>query len=363
MQIQHLKLINFRNYDDLLLTFSPNINILYGDNGSGKTNIVEAIFSLAVTKSFRTNNDKLLIKKGEEKAIIKGKFLENVEQNYELNISYEGKKAYINGNLQKKLSDYISKLSIVVFSPDDLKIIKDSPAIRRKFLNVDLSLLDSNYLNYLAYYNKLLKQRNAYLKTIAINGNSSYDYLDILTEKLIDYGLKVKNFRIKFFKEINREISNLYNKISGIDSLNLLYISQYENFSKDELKKIYKKNLSKDLLIGKTCIGIHHDDFIFQTSFGNLKDYGSEGQQKNAIIAYKLAEISLFKLIKGYYPILILDDLFSELDENKIKNIYSLLVGNMQIFITTTNIMFISSEIKEKSKVFKIISGKVEEEN
>ena len=159
------------------------------------------------------------------------------------------------------------------------------------------------------------------------------------------------------------EISNLYNKISGIDSLNLLYISQYKNFSKDELKKIYKKNLSKDLLIGKTCIGIHHDDFIFQTSFGNLKDYGSEGQQKNAIIAYKLAEISLFKLIKGYYPILILDDLFSELDENKIKNIYSLLVGNMQIFITTTNIMFISSEIKEKSKVFKIISGKVEEEN
>ncbi len=362
MEIQHLELLNFRNYEHLIIDFNSKMNIIYGDNGVGKSNIVEAIYCLALTKSFRTTEDKNLIRQGEKETRIVAKVKERVVHNYELVLNDEGKKALINGNAYKRLSDYISKIQVIVFSPDDLKMIKESPSVRRKLLNVDISLLNNNYLKYLASYNKVLKQRNAYLKAVAVNGNSSMDYLDILTNNLIDYGLKIYEYRKNFIKELNKKIGEIYSKISGIEGLNIKYISSYSDESQESLVNLYKKSLERDLFLGKTNIGIHHDDITFLLPFGDLKDYGSEGQQKNAIIAYKLTEVELFKSINGSYPILILDDLFSELDKKKINNILNMLDKDLQTFITTTNVTFVKKSLRNNSKLYKIVDGKIEEE-
>ena len=362
MKIQHLKLSNFRNYEQLDIDFNSKMNIIYGDNGVGKSNIVEAIYCLALTKSFRTNEDKNVIRQGMKETIIKAEVQERVSHSYEITLNDEGKKALVDGNAYKRLSDYISKIQVIVFSPEDLKMIKESPSIRRKLLNVDISLLNNNYLKYLTNYNKIVKQRNAYLKIVAVNGNSSLDYLDILTNNLVDYGLKIYEFRKKFIEELNQKINDIYSKICGIDGLSIKYISDYSDVTKDKLLNLYKKGLERDLFLGKTNIGIHHDDITFLLPFGDLKDYGSEGQQKNAIIAYKLAEVELFKEIKESYPILILDDLFSELDKKKINNILSMLDKEIQTFITTTNVMFVKKSIRDNSRLYKIVNGKVEEE-
>ena len=362
MEIQHLKLLNFRNYEQLDIDFDSKMNIIYGDNGGGKSNIVEAIYYLALTKSFRTTEDKNVIRQGEKETKISAKVKERVSHEYELVLNDEGKKALINGNAYKRLSDYISKIQVIVFSPDDLKMIKESPSVRRKLLNVDISMLNNNYLKYLASYNKILKQRNAYLKTVAINGNSSLDYLNILTNNLIEYGLKICDYRNKFINELNELIGDMYSKITGIEGLSIKYISSYSDESKESLLKLYEKGLERDLFLGKTNMGVHHDDITFLLPFGDLKDFGSEGQQKNAIIAYKLAEVELFKRINDNYPILILDDLFSELDKKKINNILNMLDKDMQTFITTTNVSFVKKSVRNNSKLYKVINGKIEEE-
>ena len=211
-------------------------------------------------------------------------------------------------------------------------------------------------------YNKLVKQRNSYLKTTNINANSSSEYLDILTNKVIDVGEQIYNSRVKYIDLINEKIGNIYDKICGIKDLKLEYVSDYKNFDRDKIVKKYKDNLQRDIILGKTTLGIHHDDIKFKFNGQDIKDYGSEGQQKNAIIAYKLTEIEIFKSIKDDYPILILDDLFSELDQNKIENILNLINEDIQTFITTTEIDKIDKSILDKSRIFNVLNGEVRED-
>ena len=189
MKISSLKLRNFRNYGKINLEFNDTLNIIFGNNGVGKTNLVEAIYALSITKSFRTNNDKNLIKKGELSTKIEGVVLNNTENNYQVIINKDGKKVKIDNNIVSKISDYISNIKIVLLQPDEHTIFNDSPSIRRKLLNIELSQLERDYIIYLNSYNKVLKQRNFYLKEMYINGNSSQDYLNILTRKLLEYGL------------------------------------------------------------------------------------------------------------------------------------------------------------------------------
>ena len=361
MQIRNLKLINFRNYDKLNLKFNERLNLIIGKNGMGKTNLVEAIYVLALTKSFRTNFDKILIKNNKESTRIEGSIYDLVTNNYEIIIKNEGKKVKINGTSTLKLSDYISKINVILFNQNDLRIIKDTPNIRRKMLNIEISQLNNEYLKLLQDYNKLIKQRNAYLKTISINGNSSLEYLNILTDKIIDIGLDIHNYRQKFINLLNENLNNLYFKITNTKNLNIEYISDFNNITKEEILNLYQKNFERDVMFGKTHIGIHHDDIMFKLNNENLKDYGSEGQQKNAIISLKLAEINIFFNLKKTYPILILDDLFSELDAEKINNIINLLDQNIQTFITTTDIDKIKKEYLKNCKVFNINSSKIEE--
>lgn len=362
MKIQHLKLLNFRNYEKIELDFSSHYNIIYGNNGSGKTNLVESIYVLALTKSFRGSVDKVLIMNNKDVCRVEGSVWDKYDNQYKIIIKDGGKRVKINNTKVEKLSDYISKISVVLFHPDDLRFIKDSPSVRRKAINLEISQINNVYLKNLNMYNKILKQRNMYLKTTNINGNSSRDYLEILTNKLVDYGEKIYLSRKKYIDLLNERIGEIYSRICSIDDLKLEYVSDYRNFDKEKIFSKYKENLERDIILGKTAIGVHHDDIRFKFKGISLKDYGSEGQQKNAIIAYKLTELEIFYQIRGNYPILILDDLFSELDQFKINNILQLINDDIQTFITTTEIDKIHQNILEKSKLFEVIDGYVRED-
>lgn len=361
MWIKYLKLLNFRNYESVQLNFHSALNIIYGKNGMGKTNLVEAIYVLGLTRSFRLVNDYILIHQKASSAKIEGIVHNRLDTNYKIILSKEGKKVKINNNKVSKLSDYVSKINIILFHPNDLKIIKDTPSIRRKTLNIDISQLNLNYLRYLNSYNKVLKQRNAYLKQLCIDGTQSSTYLNILTEKLIDYGLKLYEERKNFIDMINEHIDRIYKNITGEAGLILEYLSDYSHLTRQEIVNLYQKSLKKDLSFGKTNVGIHTDDFIFYLNTFDLKEYGSEGQQKNAIIAMKFAELELFHEQKGYYPILILDDLFSELDDEKVENILHFLSREIQVFITTTDKKHFEKIVTKEKKCFKVQNGIVTE--
>ncbi len=362
MQIQELKLLNFRNYNQLHVFFDNHLNIIYGKNGSGKTNLVEAIYVLALTRSFRQINDKTLIKIGTNLTRIDGILKTSYQDNYRVIITNEGKKVKINNNKIGKISEYISKINIVLFSPNDLKMIKDTPSVRRKHLNISISQFQVDYLNKLNDYNKILRIRNAYLKKMYLNGNSLESYLQIVTEKLVDIGLEIYNVRKQYLSFINKYITDIYLKISSIGELKVNYISDFSSKSRDELILMYNKNIKRDLTFGKTNLGVHHDDLKFILNEMDIKDYGSEGQQKNAVIAWKFSEVAIFKKEKSITPILILDDLLSELDIEKIKNILSFIDGDVQTFITTTEFDKLSSLLDKQSfKKFCISNGKLEE--
>ena len=363
MRIESLKLLNFRNYEHLDIKFHPKLNLIYGKNGSGKTNLVEAIYFLFLTRSFRMAQEKTLILDGKDASRIEGNVYRKSLINYRVYLSKEGKKVRINQQNITKISDYISNMAIVLFHPDDLRFIKDAPSTRRKTLNISISLIYFQYLQYLNNYQNVLKQRNAYLKQMIVNANQSGEYLNILTEKLIEYGYYIYQKRDEFIRLLNPYLTTYYEKITGSAGLQLEYISSYHNVNKQDLTKLYQKGLEKDLKFGKTHIGIHMDDLRFLLDGKDLKDYGSEGQQKNAVIAYKFSELEIFKVSTGNYPILILDDLFSELDQGKIKNILELLKPEVQTFITTTELDHLCFLDQFNYKKFCIELGNIVEES
>lgn len=362
MKIDSLSLMNFRNYETLNISFG-DLNIIYGLNGSGKTNIIEAIYTLALTKSFRINNDKVMIKKGKIKAKIKGNVLKNGDENtFGVEISNDGKVVTINGEKQDKVSDYVSRINVILFNPSDTRLIDEAPMIRRKMLNIEISQIYKEYLVILTNYQRILKQRNFYLRGMYVNGSYTNTYLDILTKKLIEYGSIICKYREKFVDNINKYIASNYEKIFGSGTLKIRYVSTFKNKSEDDLIKRYKDNYQKELSVGKTLEGIHHDDIVFVLDNNNLKEWGSEGQRKNAIISFKLAEISVINEIKGFYPILILDDLFSELDKEKVTNLLGMLDRNVQTFMTTTDLKNINKKVIKDAKKFKVNDGILEEE-
>ncbi len=362
MQIQELKLLNFRNYDRVQVSFDSHLNIIYGKNGSGKTNLVESIYFLALTRSFKQSNDRVLIRSHTNLTKVEGVIYNQYQTTYKVILSDEGKTVKIDNNKISKISDYISKINVVLFSPNDLKMIKDTPSVRRKYLNILVSQLDVSYLKELNQYNKLLKVRNAYLKKMYLNGNALMTYLDVVTEKLVEVGLSIYEIRKKCLFEINSFIGEIYKDITLNDELKVKYVSDYENKTREEILDYYKKTKSKDISFGKTNFGIHHDDFLFLLNDYDIKDYGSQGQQKNAVIAWKFSEMMLFKQLKSILPILILDDLLSELDKEKIKNILSFIDDKIQTFITTTEIEKIESLLIDKTyKKINVSNGQLEE--
>ena len=362
MEISSLKLLNFRNYESLELKFSPKVNLIYGKNGMGKTNIIEAIYMLGLTKTFRSNNDDIVIKKGKNIAKIEGMIKDTIFHNYKIIISNAGKRIKIDNNKIAKVSDYITKVNIILFNPDDLKLIKDTPSIRRKMLNIEISGINGEYLLLLNAYNKVLKQRNAYLKALSKKKDYETSFLNILTEQLIELGLKIMWIREDFINNINSYISDIYYKITHKGTLKVSYKSEFIGKSKEALLKMFEKNISREIFLGKTIFGIQHDDIEFLVDQEIVKEFSSVGEQKNSIISFKLAEIKNIEEKLHKKPILILDDLFSELDEEKINNILMLIDTDLQTFITTTEISKVDTKLLANAKIFHVINGKVEEE-
>ncbi|MEG2457815.1 MAG: DNA replication and repair protein RecF [Bacilli bacterium] len=272
----------------------------------------------------------------------------------EVILDQKGKKVKINTTLKRKISEFISQYKVILFSPDELKIIKDSPSTRRTYLNIEISQIYKHYLKFLNDYNKLIKNKNEYLKKVYLNSNLDLNYMDILDIKLASTGKIISDYRKDYIEKINKYIPKIFNKFKEKDTLRIEYVSDFLNKSEDEIIKILKKNRKKEMLQGMTSTGIHRDDFIFIHNENNSKEYSSEGLQKLIVLSMKLSELNV--LTKAFYekPILLLDDLFSELDQNNQNKILKYLPNNIQIFITTTDLNNVDKKILTMSNIIEL---------
>lgn len=367
MVLKELNLKHFRNYSSLKIEFNPYINIIYGNNAQGKTNLLESIYVLAMTRSHRLSANNNLIKQGEEICKITGTLIENkIKTRMEIYLEEKNKTLKIDGNEIKKVSDYIySKLDIIIFYPEDLELIKGSPNIRRNFLNLELSQISNNYLSILTDYNKLLKIRNDNLKKKAKGLTIDEDYFYIITNYLIDKSILITKMRQKFINEINQTCSEIFEDVTKLSDFKIKYLNSIEIISddleltKNKLIEKYQKNHRRELKFGSTLYGPHRDDLEFYLDVKNLKEFGSQGQQRIAVLSTKLAEIEVFKKYKGQNPILLLDDVFSELDDIKKNNLVKYLNQNIQVIITTTDLKKINKKSFNNARIFKIKEGEV----
>ncbi len=370
MKIKKIKLVNFRNFSKLELNLDDKLNIMIGDNAQGKTNFLESIVFLAITKSHRIGNIPNTIKNGCSTCKINGVILKNkVKSILEVEFNSDGvKKTFVNKTYIKNLSSYISNLNVIIFTPVDIDIVKSSPNIRRNLLNLELSQISNSYLNMYNEYNKLLKIRNEYLKKLSYNYTYSDKlYFDIITDKLIERAVPIYMKRLKFIDLINEKINLYFSKIMNDGNLNIKYVSNILLDSNDDevisnnLRKMFESNYDREISYGMTLFGPHRDDFQFLLNDLDLKLYGSEGQQKISILCFKLSEIGIFKDITSFYPILLLDDIFSELDIKK-RNLLLKIINSMncQCIITTTDLKNISKKNLDYASIFEVNNGKVE---
>ncbi len=365
MKINNIHIRNFRNYKDLKLNFNNKKNIFIGNNAQGKTNLLESIYVLAITKSHRMNIDNTLIKDNELFTKIQGTVIKNNEKlNLEVLINEKGKCVKINNNVMKKISNYISNFTVIIFYPDDLEIVKGSPSVRRKFLNIEIGQLNNKYLNNLNDYNLLLKNRNEYLKDVKID-NINKEYIDIINNQLVDKAICIYKDRNEFINNINDNATNIFRDIFGSSKLSIIYKPNIEimNFNDEEIRRVFldklNSSLKRDILQGTTNFGPHRDDFEFLIDNNDIREYGSQGQQRLATLCLKLAELPIFKEKTGEYPVLLLDDIFSELDEEKRNNIIKYVDGDIQTFITTTDINSIDEKIMKDATIYKISNGEI----
>ena len=368
MKITKINLSNFRNYLNINIKLDRGINIFYGDNAQGKTNILESIVILALTKSHRVVNNPNIITFGKnscklECSVKKDKLISKLEVDLSEN---DLKKLYINKTQIRKVSDYISYLNVIVFSPDDLEIVKGSPNVRRNLLNIELSQISKVYLNTYNEYNKILKTRNEYLKILYSNSISDKSYLDVITEKLIEKSIIIYQKRKEFIDLINNNINNYFNIITGEDDLKIEYINNLDikDYTEEEIRKKFseklKKNYNRELQNGMTLYGPHRDDFIFNLKGNDLKIYGSQGQQKLSILCLKLSEIPIFKDLTNYYPVLLLDDIFSELDIKKRNRLLKLINDfDIQSIVTTTDLKNINKKSIEEAFIYEVKNANI----
>ncbi len=362
MILKRIFATNFRNYSNLELEFNKKINIFIGNNAQGKTNILESIYVLSITKSHRCNKDLFLIKNNEIFTKISGDVVHenSLKKNYEILINQKGKKVSINNNSLRRTSEYISNINTIMFCPDDLEIIKGPPNGRRYFLNIEIGQFYNNYLKILNKYNKVLKNRNEYLKSIKKFDNI---YFDILTNELIKLNIEIINYRNNFIDKINFYIKKIYKDLVGSDDI----FVQYETFVEIEennkmersIKNKYEKIKYQELQQATTLIGIHRDDFSIYINNVKINNYGSQGQHRIAILCFKLAEVEMMKETKFVKPILLLDDIFSELDSDKKNNIIKYIDNDLQVFITSTDINNISENLINNASIFYVNAGKV----
>lgn len=352
MHIRKIELTNFRNYDKFKIDNLEDINVIIGANGIGKTSIIESIYVASTARSFKNNDENVMIKSNSDYFKIKVLVDDEIRtKQLEYLLTNNGKKTKINSRLKKKISDYIFQYKVVLFSPDELKIIKESPTVRRNYLNVNLSQINKTYIKLLNTYNVLIKNKNEYLKKLYINGNLDERYLDILDLKIAEIGSQICLIRKEYIDKINKKIKRIFKKFKKDNEVYVDYQSQFLNKSNDEILMNLKKNRIYEETIGFTKTGIHRDDFVFLHNGKNAKEYSSQGLQKLILLSFKMAELEV--LIDDYYeePILLLDDLFSELDIINQNSIINNLNTKIQVFVTTTDINNVKPNLLKKAKI------------
>ncbi|MGR3741107.1 DNA replication/repair protein RecF [Companilactobacillus sp. DQM5] len=368
MYIKKISLKNFRNYEFLETEFSPNINVFIGKNAQGKTNLLESFFVLALARSHRTSDDKDLIKWGQDFARINARIEKNTNsEKLELIISKAGKKAKANNLEQKKLSNYVGNLNIVLFAPEDLNLIKGNPTQRRRFLDMEIGQISRSYLSNFSQFKKILRQRNNYLKQLQKKVTKDKIYLDVLTDQIAAFGTEIIVERKKFLKKLEIYMQSMHTKLTeDKESLKILYKTNSFDASLDDKEKIYNdlknnyhKNYDKEIRAGTTMLGPQRDDIAFLINKRDVSDFGSQGQQRTVILSMKLAEVELIKDVIGDYPVLLLDDVLSELDENRQTQLLKAIEDNIQTFITTTSIDGVNKEIVKNPQIYNVDGGRI----
>ena len=371
MRIKRLKVENFRNLEKLDIKFSDGVNIIYGNNAQGKTNIIEAIYIFSFGKSFRANRDIELLKFDKEY------FVSNIEimkkdRELEMDFGFDKisnkKMIKVNGVIQKKISDIIGKLNVVVFKPEDIKIVTDAPSVRRKYIDYLISSISKGYLENITKYKKVLEERNNLLKEIKIKlkGNrvlekNDEDFLDVYDKLLSKLNCEIYNERKRVIEKLNNYIYGIHLKLTenyiNNEKLHIKYVSNVE----EDIQKMYNdliKSRLNDINKGYTSFGIHRDDYIISINSLDVSIYGSQGQKKSSIISLKLSELKVIEEVIGEKPVLLLDDYMSELDEKRRLKFLDI-IEDIQIIITTTHKISIDGK---HNTYFYVDNGKIERE-
>lgn len=356
MVIKSIMLADYRNYEKLYIELGENVNIFIGDNAQGKTNILEAVYYCTFAKSHRTSKSRELIKWGKQNAYISVLASgTRRDKKIDIKIMSDGKKIIkINSVNILKAGELFGNFNVVLFSPEDLKIIKESPGTRRKMLDMEISQTDSKYYYSLVKYNKILSERNTVLK----NKNFSSDMIEIYDMQLAEYADYIIKKRLEYIDKVNYYGSKIHKDItSGSEEIRFEYNSSidFKNYKENYLKKL-KADLSKDLFKGSTSAGPHKDDFKVFINNVDAKTYGSQGQQRTAVLTMKFSSLEIIKEITGEFPVLLLDDVLSELDVKRKKYILGR-VNGVQTIITCTGIEILEEYLDENAKIFKISKG------
>jgi len=371
LMIEQLSLHHYRNFKQVHLTFSDGLHFFIGANAQGKTNLLESLYLVAIGRSHRTRSHRELIQFHHNMAKVRLS-LKKASQKERLDVilSPKGKKIFKNGVEQRKLSRYIGTLPVVLFAPEDLELVKGGPSVRRKFLNTGIGQASPQYLYDLSVYNHLIKQRNHLLKQME-SFATQYELLEVLDEQIVPIAVRIWKRRIAFLNEINRWSKSIHQQISQQkEKLQLYYRSsiplaetnlqeaEIHDLFKQEIKRVQKKEFSRRM----TLLGPHRDDVQIQIGEIDVQTFGSQGQQRSAVLSLKLAEIEYIYQKKGVYPILLLDDVLSELDDRRKNDLFEAIQGKVQTFVTTTNLDGVQPELVQKAMVYHIHQGTILEQ-
>lgn len=368
MFLKSLALQNYRNYPEFHLSTDAKVNVFIGPNAQGKTNLLESIYVMALTKSHRTHVDKELIRWGEPHT----RLYAHVDKKYgetklDLLISSQGKKAKINGLEQKKLSAFIGTLNVVMFAPEDLEIVKGSPGIRRRFMDMEIGQMAPSYLYDLNQFHKIIAQRNNLLKQLYGKTGSNLSILEIWDEQLATHSIKIMKKRQSFIEKLETWAQSIHSGITGgKEQLRVVYQPSLEFQASEDASVLFDRFMVKltqvreqEIRRGTTLVGPHRDDVTFFINDKEVQTYGSQGQQRTTALSVKLAEIELIRDEVGEYPILLLDDVLSELDEYRQTQLIETFQDKVQTFITTTGIQSIEMNKLKNAAVFHVLNGTV----
>lgn len=356
MYVKELRLNCFRNYNDETFKFCPETNIIHGNNAQGKTNALEAVYLFSIGKSFRTQQDRELISFDEANTKIEVLFEDKTRENHiEITVRRDRRKQIkINGVPISKMGELIGLFTVVLFSPDELNLTKGSPNARRRFLDIAVSQMRPKYYHILRRYNRILEQRNNLIKKLKkTNDKSLKDTLCVWNEKLADYGMAVVTYRKQFVGDLREYAKMIHKEISGED-FEVVYKTSFS--SKEEFLEKLNSSLSREVEVGFTLFGPHRDDLDIYTDGKDIKTYGSQGQHRSAVLALKLAEADMMYEDSGEYPVLLLDDIMSELDSER-RAYLSSKIKDKQVIITCTDVDDLPKN--SKTKLICVKKGKI----